>query len=206
MGKKTAKTPQTAAEKIMAYAARQPEGAPLSATEFLHLGSRAAVDQALSRLAKRGRLLRIGRGVYVRPVKSPYGEFPPSAETVARQIAERTGETLAVHPAVSANLLGLSDQVPMRRIFLTSGRSRKYNLPAGGLELRRAPVRRLRGAGTRAGAAFRALEWFGPKYAAECAEDLRKRLTAQEQKELFALRAGAPAWLAETLTAFAPHA
>ncbi|RMP31109.1 hypothetical protein [Pseudomonas coronafaciens] len=39
----------------------------LSAKEFLHLGSRAAVDQALSRLAKAGRLIRATRGITWRP-------------------------------------------------------------------------------------------------------------------------------------------
>ena len=37
-------------EKILAYTAGLPEGAPVSAKSLLHLGNRAAVDQALSRL------------------------------------------------------------------------------------------------------------------------------------------------------------
>ncbi|MHC8509354.1 MAG: DUF6088 family protein [Rhodospirillales bacterium] len=200
------KTAKTTAEKVMAYAAKQPEGAPLSATELLHLGSRAAVDQALSRLAKRGRLFRIGCGVYVRPVKKPYGEFPPMIEAVTRSIRRKTGETLAIHPAVSVNMLGLSNQVPLRTIFLTSGRSRKYNLGDGSLELRHAPPWQLRAPETRAGAAFRALEWLGPKHVAEYVGMLSNKLNLREQKELFALRAGAPGWLAKTLTVFAPHA
>lgn len=33
------------------------------------LGSRAAVDQCLSRLVRRDQLLRAGRGLYVRPIE-----------------------------------------------------------------------------------------------------------------------------------------
>ncbi len=48
----------------MRYAEEQPEGVPVLAKGLLHLGNRAAVDQALSRLVRRGALLRAGRGVY----------------------------------------------------------------------------------------------------------------------------------------------
>ena len=56
-------------ETISRYAQGQPEGTPVLAKGLLHLGSRAAVDQALSRLVRRGVLLRVGRGVYVLPVE-----------------------------------------------------------------------------------------------------------------------------------------
>ena len=48
------------AQQVLAHAASMPEGASLSAKALLHLGSRAAVDQALSRLARSGELLRAG--------------------------------------------------------------------------------------------------------------------------------------------------
>lgn len=42
-----------------------PEGAPVIAKMLLHLGTRPAIDQSLSRLARRGKLLRAGRGMYL---------------------------------------------------------------------------------------------------------------------------------------------
>lgn len=45
-------------QHILAHAASLPEGAGLSAKALLHLGSRAAVDQTLSRLARSGELVR----------------------------------------------------------------------------------------------------------------------------------------------------
>jgi hypothetical protein len=41
---------QPVAERILNQARTLPEGALISAKEFLHLGSRAAVDQALKQL------------------------------------------------------------------------------------------------------------------------------------------------------------
>ncbi|PYE31130.1 hypothetical protein C8J37_11395 [Rhizobium sp. PP-WC-1G-195] len=49
--------------QILGYAEQLPEGAALSAKSLLHLGNRAAVDQALSRLHERGELIRAGRGI-----------------------------------------------------------------------------------------------------------------------------------------------
>ena len=70
---------QRLTEQILAHAETLPEGTPLAAKSLLHLGSRAGVDQALSRLAERGHLIRAGRGVYLRPVKSRFGARAPSA-------------------------------------------------------------------------------------------------------------------------------
>ena len=54
-------------QSILSHAQSLPEGGVVSPKEFLHLGSRAAVDQALSRLTKEGKLLRVARGTYVTP-------------------------------------------------------------------------------------------------------------------------------------------
>lgn len=56
------------AETILSAAQALPEGSLLSAKEFLHLASRAAVDQTLTRLTHEGKLMRIGRGAYAAPV------------------------------------------------------------------------------------------------------------------------------------------
>jgi hypothetical protein len=53
---------KTLAQRILARAAELPEGTPLTAKELLHMGSRAALDQALGRLVQRSSLLRAGRG------------------------------------------------------------------------------------------------------------------------------------------------
>ena len=44
------------AETILSAAQALPEGGLLSAKEFLHLASRAAVDQTLTRLTREGKL------------------------------------------------------------------------------------------------------------------------------------------------------
>lgn len=52
------------AEIILSAAQSLPEGGLLSAREFLHVGSRAAVDQTFTRLKCEGRLMRVGRAAH----------------------------------------------------------------------------------------------------------------------------------------------
>ena len=60
-------------KRIMEHASSLPESTPICAGALLHLGSRAAVDQALSRLARSGRLMRICQGIYMQPVETRFG-------------------------------------------------------------------------------------------------------------------------------------
>ena len=87
---------QVLADQIMVRASTLPEGAPIAAKSLLHLGTRAAVDQALSRLVRRGRLMRAGRGVYMRPLESRFGSRTPSVEKVVRAVSEQRGEVVAL--------------------------------------------------------------------------------------------------------------
>lgn len=187
-------------EQILVYASQRPEGSPLSAKELLHLGSRVAVDQSLSRLARRGELLRAGRGLYVRPIESRFGTHAPPAEKVIEQVARIRGETVVSHGAAAANALGLTTQVPMKVVYLTSGPSRRLKLGAQLVELKHAPRWQLAKAGRPAGEAVRALAWLGPSRAQEALMFLKSRLPASVLLEIAESRAALPEWLAKTVS------
>ncbi len=106
-------------ETILCFARNQPEGVPVMAKGLLHLGSRAAVDQSLSRLSRSGELLRLGRGLYVLPVKSRFGSRAPSVEKTVKAFAAQRGEMIANGGAMAANALRLTTQVPVKQVFLT---------------------------------------------------------------------------------------
>jgi hypothetical protein len=188
------------AQQVLEHAASLPEGASLSAKALLHLGSRAAVDQALSRLARSGELLRAGRGVYVLPVKGKFGPRAPKAAKVVQEWASQRGETVVGNGAAAANALGLSTQVPVRQIFLTSGRSRKLRLGAQTVELRHAPPWQLLYPGRAAGEAIRTLAWAGPEGAPAALGQLKQKLPASELHAVAAARARLPTWLASQVS------
>jgi hypothetical protein len=193
-------------EQILKLAQKLPEGGSLSAKALLHLGSRAAVDQALSRLVRRGSLMRAGRGIYVRPVKGKFGTRPPSAAALVRTLSTQWGETITPHGAAAANALGLTTQVPAREVYLTSGRSRQLRLGAQTVELRHAPSWQLLLPQGRAGAALRAMAWLGPEHAAEALQALLQRLSKSELRELAAVRPRLPTWMAQQVSAIAGDA
>lgn len=84
---------QKLTSQIMGHAERLPEGSALSAKGFLHLGNRAALDQALSRLAEGGELVRAGRGIYMRPFKSRFESRPPAVEQWRNNAARSSSQT-----------------------------------------------------------------------------------------------------------------
>lgn len=190
----------TLAKAILAHTERLPEGKPICAKELLHLGSRAAVDQTLSRLVKRGHLLRLSRGVYVRPVESRFGARPPSVSQALEAFADLKGETVVPHGAAAANKLGLTSQVPVRSVYLTSGPSRRLTLGSQMIELRHAPRWQLALAGRPGGEALRALAWLGPEKAGSALRKLKRRLSKSELQEIASARPILPAWLAEQVS------
>jgi Family of unknown function (DUF6088) len=187
---------QRLTDRILAHAEGWPEGAPLAAKSLLHLGNRAAVDQALSRLTERGQLIRAGRGVYLRPVASRFGTRAPSVEQAVEALASQRGEVIVSNGAAAANALGLTTQVPIRPVYLTSGRSRTMNLGKQVIELRHAPRWQLTLANRPAGEAVRALAWLGPEKAEEALKMLKRKMPAGAFGELVAVAPQLPTWLA----------
>ena len=192
---------QPLTKQVLEHAAGLPEGTPLVAKELLHLGKRAAVDQALSRLVQRGALMRAGRGIYVQPVASRFGSRAPSTSKLVEGVARHRGETIVSHGAAAANVLGLTTQVPVRAIFLCSGPNRRLTLGAQTVELRHAPKWQLILPGRAAGDVVRALAWLGPERAGDALGTLRAKLSPTEMQELASARARLPAWLAQAVGA-----
>ncbi len=187
-------------DQIMTYAQGLPEGEPIAAKSLLHLGKRAAVDQALSRLAGRGKLIRAGRGVYLRPVEGRFGVRTPSVERAVGALAKQRGEVIVSTGAAAANTLGLTTQVPVRSVFLTSGRSRTMTLGKQVVELRHAPRWQLTLADRQAGEAVRALAWLGPEKADMALETLKRKLPTSAFEDLVAAAPQLPTWLAQSVS------
>lgn len=185
--------------QILEHAKRLPEGTPVAAKGLLHLGNRAAVDQALSRLAEREQLIRAGRGVYLLPVTSRFGTRAPSVEQAVEAIAAQRGEVIVSSGAAAANSLGLTTQVPVRSVYLTSGRTRKMSLGKQIVELRHAPRWQLTMAHRPAGQAVRALAWLGPEKAESALQTLKRKLPPAAFSELVAAAPQLPTWLARSV-------
>ena len=192
-------------EQILEAAGSRPEGSLLAAKQFLALGKRDALDQALRRLAARGNLVKITRGRYALPVRSRFGTRPPTPELVIAQLNLEGAQQLVSSGAASANALGLTTQVPVEQTFLVRIRSQKrYAFGKQHVTIRPAAAWNFLLADRPAGQAIRALIWFGPDQAAAALPELRRVLPRQEWEALLSVSAELPLWLAELLSEQAP--
>lgn len=105
-------------------------GWSFSRIEFSDLGSIEAIDQSLSRLAKKGQIRRVQRGLYDYPKFSDFlkKELSPDIDQVARAIARKYGWTIQVSGNTALNILGLSTQLPGRFMYYSDGRSCRYQI------------------------------------------------------------------------------
>jgi len=87
------------------------------------------VGMVLTRLVRTGYIRQLARGLYDYPVKHPQmGDLAPSVDRIAKALAGRDASRLQPSGAYAANLLGLSDQVPMKIVFLTDGIAKRIVL------------------------------------------------------------------------------
>ena len=118
--------------------------------------------------------MRVCQGVYVWPIKTRFGHRPPAVDKVLASLSTLWGETIVPCGGTAANDLGLTTQVPVRQVYLTSGPNRKLKLGGLVVELRHAPRWQLVAPHRPAGDAVRALAWLGPEEVQENLETLEQ--------------------------------
>ncbi len=167
------------------------------AKRFEGFGKRPAVRQALSRLAKAGKIRRIRQGLYDLPRKHPIiGQTAPDPMAAVRALMEGSLARWQVSGAYAANLLGLSEQVPARIVILTDGVPRTVPLGKLTLTFRRAAPRNLVGVGRPAGLVIQALRHLRKEGLDEARLlELRSRLDQSTRDDLVELAPKLAAWL-----------
>ncbi|MCW3060406.1 MAG: hypothetical protein JWQ02_2227 [Capsulimonas sp.] len=185
-------------EKLENRIQERGRGTVFTPREFLELGSRAAVDQALSRLARQGKIRRLTRGVYDYPQVSEFLglEVSPTPEVVARAVARKTEGRLQLTGAQAANVLGLSEQVPARVAYLTDGRSRRVKIGKQTIEFRHTAARYMAMESKVGALVVHALRHLGGKHVDETTvQRLRMTLSAEDKQSLAKDARHAPDWI-----------
>jgi hypothetical protein len=167
-------------------------------TDFHDLGSRTAIDLALLRHKRAGTIRQLARGIYDLPSRhARLGLLSPSVDAIARAVAGRDASRLQPSGAYAANLLGLSDQVPMRVVFLTDGPSRKVQIGKQEIILKRTTPRNMAASARTSGLVIQALRHLGRRHVDDSVvRALQRRLTEDEKKQLLSDLSYAPAWIA----------
>lgn len=177
---------------------RHPKGEPFKVGIFREIAPMTAIQRTLSKLVKSGTLMRVTRGVYVRPEISRYaGSVPPSSGAILRLVAE--GETITLSGVEAAQRLGLITQMVLKEIYWTSGRTRQIRLTNGSiLYLRHASPRTLALSGRPAGYALIALWGLGKTWlTSRHIHTLRRKLPPEEFQALRGQEPSMPRWMKE---------
>jgi hypothetical protein len=117
-------------DKIIRKIKAKKRGWVFCAKDFHAFGSRNTIGKTLSRMVDDSttnddnKIIRIARGIYYYPViQKNVGIIPPDINAIAKAIARNAGISIYPSGAASANMLGLSNQVPAQNIYWTHGKS-----------------------------------------------------------------------------------
>ncbi len=188
-------------EQIRQRILAMPAGKPFTPKVLLACGTRAAVDQSLSRLVKAGFIERVTRGVFVRPEISRYvGKAVPSPLNLAETLAHASGDIVQIHGAEAARRLELTTQVPTQPVFATSGRTRRIRVGRMEIHLQHVCPRKLALAGTPAGLALAAMWYLGKNEVTPALVDrIRRKLGPGEFERLKSAVSAMPAWMSDAI-------
>jgi len=161
--------------------ARRKPGEVVFPTEFRGKGSQAAIKKALSRIAQAGTIKRLAHGIYYVPKTDPIlGSVRPDPEHVVALIADK--EKIRVRPAGAYALhrLGLTNQVPAKRVYVTDGNPRHFKLGNTVIKFKSTSSRKLAMKGELSSLVIQAIEELGVEH---IPEETATKLKAFLQKE-----------------------
>lgn len=190
---------QSINNKVLSRIYCKKRGWVFTPVNFLDLGSRAAIDQILGRLARSGTIRRLARGLYDYPRKHPdFGDIPSNYERIAQVLAGRDSLKIQPSGAYAANLLGLSDQVPAKIVFLTDGHSRTVKVGKLTIKLKRTTPKNMATAGRISGLVIQALRYLKKNNVdSAIIAKLKRRLSGEDKSILMRDLRYAPVWIGE---------
>ena len=168
---------------------------------FLGLGSRAGVDQVLSRLVRSGYIKRLARGVFIKPKQSEFvDEVMPGVQEVVQQITKQQGYRVQIHGAEAVRKFSLSTRTPVQPVFLTNGPSKVLKIGNQVVHLKHVPARKLGPNNQRVSEAIVALWYLGKNGVTQKeVEKIGKHLSPTEKDVLLQAAPMMPAWMVEKI-------
>ena len=121
-----------------------------------------SIEKELSRLNSDGTIRRFRKGIYYKPKQSSlFGETLPSPVSVALAIAKLNDAHLIPDGSMSLNMLGLSDQVPMKYIYLNDKLHKSEFVGKTEIVFKRINAKKLTAYNKKAGLVLSAMEYLG---------------------------------------------
>jgi len=189
-------------EKIVGRIRARGRGKVYVSKDFLDLGSRAAIDHALSRLVKEGVIRRIGRGLFDYPRSNARLGIvlSPDAFDVAQAVARKRGSVVQPSGALVANAIGVSTQVPGNDVYLTNASSGKIRLGKQTLTIKHAGPKVIGTRGKAVSPVLQALYFLGKDGITEdVVKHFRVTLSEKDKKKLLGQSRYSVCWLSDAV-------
>jgi hypothetical protein len=196
------------ADRIMAAVRNYGRGGRVfTPADFSHLGTDVSVRKALSRLAADGKLVRIRQGLYFWPMTSKVlnAPVPPSPDVIVDAIARRDHVTIVPDNIVAANDLGVTNAVPAKAVYLTTGNPMTITVAGQTIRVKKATkaVASVTKCGAAATRVVQAIVWLGKKAAvrSDNVALIRRRLSVQARHALDTSISFLPKWMQNVVRA-----
>lgn len=179
------------------------EGQIIFISDFSDLnGKEKVVSRALSAEEKKGNIVRLAKGMYLRPKSTRFGIVYPSVDEMVKAIAHRDKSKVQPCGITALNMLGLSTQVPTKYTYLTSGSSRKLKLGDRLIELKRSVPKNFVFKTTLGALLMQALKSLGEKNISKLEiVQIRKLIDNEKRMEQFKLDVLLmPIWMRKLIT------
>lgn len=179
------------------------EGQILFISDFSDLnGNEKVVSRALSAEEKKGNIVRLAKGMYLRPKITRFGIVYPSVDEMVEAIAHRDKSKVQPCGMTALNMLGLSTQVPTKYTYLTLGSSRKLKLGDRLIELKRSVPKNFVFKTTLGALLMQALKSLGEKnISKQEIVQIRKLIDKEKRMEQFKLDILLmPIWMRKLIT------
>jgi hypothetical protein len=184
-------------EKVLNRIFKKGEGYTFTPASFADIANPQVIAVILGRLSKEKKIQRITRGIYSFPKTHPkFGQLFPKVNEIVEAIAKKDNLRIMASGAYAANLLGLSEQVPSKIVFLTDGKSRKIKIGVNTIELKKASPKQFSLSDSEAGIVIQALRYFGKNNIDKTiVKKLKEKLSSKTKTILLKNIALAPGWM-----------
>jgi len=179
------------------------DGVAFASNSFKFLNAnKNSIEKELSKLNSDGVIKRFRKGIYYKPKKSKlFGEVLPSPTSIAHAIAKLNDAHLIPDGSMALNMLGLSNQVPMKYIYLNDKLHKSEFIGKTEIVFKRVNTKKLMAFNKKAGLVLSAIDYLG-KDAFDKSSliiDFAKRLNYKDIKDLDSASKGYPSWVQQNV-------
>ena len=150
--------------------------------DFNDVGSLASVERVLSRLVVSGEIKRIRRGIYYIPENSRWCEVPPSQSNIIKALSRSMNTDFIPDGANALYQLGLTQQVPMKQVYLTDKQISTISIGKTDIEFKKVSPKKLSGAKSGVSVYLSAIEYLGKEEALQ--ESIKSRVANTIDKHM----------------------